>query len=129
MYLGTQNYELAAAKYDISQEPMGITDSSVYYSAIKTQHYTKQASNSNAVYKVSKTFSYVYKNCHIFCFRVGFLVMKPHLAYLVMKTAKDLILIQILKGRTIIQRLQAIIMKLFVTMMNMHQQYKFILIT
>ena len=54
MYLVTQNYELAAAKCDISQEPMSITDSSHYYSTIKTQHFTKQASNSNGVYKVSK---------------------------------------------------------------------------
>ena len=56
MYLVTQNYELAAAKCDISQEPMSITDSSNYYSTIKTQHCTKQASSSNVVYKVSNNF-------------------------------------------------------------------------
>ena len=59
MYLGTQNYELAAAKCDMPQEPMSITDGSNYYSSIKTQHCTKQASNNKVVYKVCKTVSYV----------------------------------------------------------------------
>ena len=54
--------------------------------------------------------------------------MKPLQALLVMKIAKDLILIQILKGRTTIQRLQAMIMKLFIIVMNTHQQHEFILI-
>ena len=73
MYLGTQNIELAAAKCDISQEPMSITDSSNYYSTIKIQHCTKQVSNSSVVYKVSKNFimhTYVYKclykSSHVF---------------------------------------------------------------
>ena len=56
MYLGTQNYELAAAQCDISQEPMSITDSSHYYSTIKTQHFTKQTNNNNVIYKVSENF-------------------------------------------------------------------------
>ena len=90
MCLVTQKYELAAAKCDISQEPMGITDSSNYYSTIKTQHCTKQASNSNVVYKVSKnciihiyhTYIRIYIvtciNCHISLFyRIKFLIMKP----------------------------------------------------
>ena len=81
MCLVTQNYELAATQCDISQEPMSITDSSNYYSTIKTRHYTKQVSNSNVVYKVSENFIMHIStciNCYIFLFcRIEFLIMKP----------------------------------------------------
>ena len=53
MCLGTQNYELTAAKCDASQEPSGTIDGNTNYS---TQHSTKQASYSNVVYEVSKNF-------------------------------------------------------------------------
>ena len=51
-----QNYELTAAKCDMSQEPTGAIDNSNNYSTIKTLHCTEQISNSNVVYKVSKSF-------------------------------------------------------------------------
>ena len=99
MCLGTQNYELAAAKCNASQEPTGTIDGSTNYS---TQHSTKQTSYSNAIYEVSNNFimcSYITTynatciNCHIFLFyRIRLLIMKPRLAFLVMKTTKNLIM-------------------------------------
>ena len=55
MYLVTQNYELAAAKCDMSQQPTGTVDNSNYYSTIGDQPHAKQTDNSNVVYGVSES--------------------------------------------------------------------------
>ena len=54
MYLGTQDYELAAAKCDMSQQPTGTIDSSNYYSTIADQPHAKRTDNGNVVYEVSE---------------------------------------------------------------------------